>query len=108
MAIVATPSLPSTNRVRKVRAERLTAIALFRNRLLLRINPFAILILRTDKYCTRRPHRRVAAASNAPVTTKKKHVVAQSLKIVGSPVAQLRFTLVVQHRSLLVRLHLKM
>ncbi len=67
--------------------EGLTRKALGRNRLLLRINPLSILILRTDQNGAGRTHGRDAIARYGAVASEHKHVIAQDLVVIGGEVA---------------------
>ena len=107
MAIVASLCLLRAHGVREVRAESLTAVTFFGDRLLLRVNPLAILILRGHQYRASRSHRSVSLSGHGAVTPKQKNVVSQSLKIVRGPVPKVRLALVVKHRALLIGLHLQ-
>src|ERR1041384_1757319 len=91
-----------------MRAEGLAAVAFFGHGLLLRIDPFAVLVLRAHQHCARRSHGSKTSARHGSITAKQKDIVAQSLKIVGSPVPQLLLAFTVKHRALLVGFHLQM
>jgi len=75
--------------------KRLPAEAFGGNRLLRVVEPLAIGVLRTHHHRARRPRGRDAMAGNCTVHSKHVAIVAQHLKIIGSPVARGREAFVV-------------
>ena len=73
--------------VRKMRIERLAAVAFGGNGLLLRINPFAIRVLRADHDRARRTNHRHAVLLYRAVDAEHENVVAHDLRIVGREIA---------------------
>src|SRR5262249_60061194 len=67
VAVGADLGLGCADGVRHESAERVSAVAFGRNRLLLRIEPFAVLVLRTYQHGAGRTRRRDAMASDRPV-----------------------------------------
>ena len=93
--------------VREMRIERLAAVAFRRNRLLLRVNPFAIRILRADHDRARRADHCHAIFLHRPVDAEHENVVAHDLRIVGGEIAVGHaFEFVLRHA--LVRFHRQM
>ena len=93
--------------VREMRIERLAAVAFRGNGLLLRINPFAIGVLRTDHDRARGTEHRHAILLHRAVDAEHENVVAHDLRIVGGEVAVGHaFEFVLRHA--LVRLHRQM
>jgi hypothetical protein len=84
--------------------ERLTAEAFGGDRLLLRIDPFAVLILRTDEDGGARGGGRDAMSRHGAVFGEHENVVAQDLEVISRVVARL-VALVVAVGHLAVRLH---
>ena len=87
MAIAARLCLLAAHSVRHVRVECLTGKALGGSSLLLRINPFAVLILRAHQHGGRRTHGSDAIAGNGPVATEHENIIAQNLEVVFREVA---------------------
>ena len=88
-------------------AERRSAVAFLRDGLLLRVYPLAILILRADQNRASRPNRSVSSSGHASVAPQHVHIVPKRLEVVRGPVPQFLLAFVVEHRALLVRLHLQ-
>src|SRR5579863_9986429 len=107
MAIRATFSLRDAHGMRDEGAEGLPAESLCRDRLLLVIDPITIVVLRTHQHSTCRAHRRDAMSRDRPIDGQAVDIVAQNLKIIGSPIASLD-SLVVKHGHLLICSHRKM
>src|ERR1700730_12523572 len=75
------------SRVREVRVECLAAIAFSRKCLLLRINPFAVRVLRTDDDRARGADHGHAVLLYRAVDAEHEDVVAHHLWVVGSEVS---------------------
>ena len=93
--------------VREMRIERLAAVTFRGNGLLLRINPFAIRILRADHDRARRADHRQSILFHRAVDAEHENVVAHDLRIVGGEIAvgdAFKFVL----RRPLVRVHRQM
>ena len=94
-------------RVRKVRVKSLAAVAFGTHRLLLRIDPVAVLVLRTDNNRTRRPDDGEPVLFNGAVDAKHEYIVAHDLRIVSRKIAvNDSFELIQRHP--LIRLHREM
>src|SRR6266478_1513326 len=91
----------AAGRVRKMRIERLAAVTLRGDRLLLGINPFAIGILRTDDDRARRTNHREPIALHRSVNTELKDIIADDLRIVGGEVARGGPFILVERRALI-------
>src|SRR5438876_5534225 len=74
--------------MRHMRIEGLTGEAFGGNGLLLMIDPFAVLILRTNQHCRRRAYGRDAIAGYRAVATQHEYVVAQYLEVIAGEVAR--------------------
>src|SRR5260370_11275307 len=90
-----------------MRIERLAAVTFGRKCLLLRINPFAVLILRADHDRARRAYYRHPVFLHGAVNAEHEDVVAHDLWIVGREISVgdafefiLRHTLVRFHRQM--------
>ena len=73
----------AAGRVREMRIERLAAVTFGGKCLLLRVNPFAIRVLRTDHDRARRTNHRHAIFLHRAVDAEHENVVAHDLRIVG-------------------------
>ena len=73
--------------VREMRIERLAAVAFGADGLLLRVNPFAIRVLRADDHRARRTDHRHPVLLHRAVDAEHEDVVAHDLRIVGGEVA---------------------
>ena len=86
--------------VREMRVERLAAIALRRDGLLLRIHPFAVRVLRTDDHRARRTQHGHAVILHRAVDAEHEHVVTHDLRVVRGEIAVRRaLELVERHRA---------
>src|SRR6185369_17726233 len=103
-ALRAAPGLLGAHGVGHVGREGRPAEPARRRRLLLRVEPLAVLVLRGDDDGAGGAGGGDAVAADRAVLGQEVDVVAQGLEVVGSPVAA-DATLVVQVRLLLVRLH---
>ena len=93
--------------VREMRIEGLAAVAFGRKRLLLRINPFAIRILRADHDRARGTNHRHPILLHGAVDPEHENVVAHDLRIVGGEIAiGHAFEFVLRHA--LIRFHRQM
>ena len=105
MAVLAILRRPDAARgVREMRIESLAAVAFRGKRLLLRINPLAIGILRADHDRARGTNHRHAILFHRAVEPEHENVVAHDLRIVGRKIAighAFEFVL----RDALVRFH---
>ena len=77
----------AARRVWEMRVERLTAVTLSRNGLLLRINPFAIRILRADHDRAGRSNHRHPISLHCAVFAEHENVVTHDLRIVSREVS---------------------
>ena len=68
--------------VREMRIERLAAIALGADGLLLRINPLAVRVLRADDHGGRRTQNRQAVGLHRAVNAQLENIVAHDLRVV--------------------------
>ena len=73
--------------VREMRIERLTAVTFRRKRLLLRINPLAVSVLRTDHDRARRTNHRHPIFLYRGVDSEHENVVAHDLRIVSREIS---------------------
>ena len=94
-------------RMREMRIKRLAAVTFGRKCLLLRINPFAVLILRADHDRARRAYHRHPLFLHGAVDAEHEDVVAYDLWIVGCEISVgdafefiLRYALVRFHRQM--------
>ncbi len=92
------------HRVRHVRAERVAAEALGGDRLLLRVDRLAVVVVRADVDGARRAGRDDAVAGHVAVAGQHEDVVAQRLEVVGRPVAASSSPSLCSMRHLLVGL----
>src|SRR5207247_9206923 len=91
----------AAGRVRKMRIERLAAVTLRGDRLLLGINPLAIGILRTDDDRARRTDHREPIALHRSVNPELKDIIADDLGIIGGEVARGDSFKLVERRALI-------
>src|SRR3954468_24310273 len=92
--------------VREMRIERLAAISLGGERLLLRVNPFAVRVLRTHHHCARRPNDGHSIPLHRAIDAEHEDIVPNDLWIVGGviPICDpfklvLRYPLIRFHRQ---------
>jgi len=102
VTVGAGPRLLPAHRVGHEGRERRAREAGRRDRLLLRVDPLAVLVLRGREDRARRTGGRDPAAAHRAVARQREDVVAQGLEVVANPVAA-RFALVVQIGLLLRR-----
>src|SRR5678815_1520338 len=91
-----------------ISAEGVTTQTFRRNCLLLRINPFSILILRAHEDRARGSRWRDSIACNSPVLTQHVNVVSESLKVVLRVVAKMLLAFIVKHWLLSISRHRQM
>src|ERR1035438_3872262 len=107
MTVRASLGFFSTHGVRDESAEGLPAETLRGNRLLLIIDPIAVVVLGTHEHGACRAHGSDSMAGDRAINRQAVDVVAQNLEIVRRPIASGK-ALVVQHRHLLICAHWKM
>src|SRR5262245_18115292 len=105
VTIAADLCLTGADRVWNECAEGMPAVAIRGDCLLLRVEPFAVLVLRTDQDSASRSSRCNPPARYCAVLGQHKDVIAESLEIVLRVIAQFIGTLVVKHRFLPVGDH---
>ena len=94
----------AAGRVRKMRIERLAAVAFSGDGLLLRVNPFAIRVLRANDDGARRTNHREPIALHRSVDAELEDVVTDDLGIIRREVARGDPFILVERRAL-IRLH---
>ena len=107
MAVRASLRFALANTVREVWIESLSAQPLGGNRLLLRIEPFALRALRGNQHGARRAHRDNLAFFRRAVAAQHENVVAQHLIVVRGEVPRRGLTLAVQRRPVGIGCHRK-
>src|SRR5262245_36681893 len=98
MTVVACLGLRRAFGVREMGVERLRAEAARRNRRLLNVDVFAILIGRRDHEGRARSYRRDLAAIDMPAASQHEHVVARYLRVVGGVDARLAALIMLDRR----------
>ena len=99
MAVGAVLGRPhAAGRVRKVRIESLAAITIPAHRLLLRIDPVPVLVLRADDHRARGSNHREPVLLHRAINAKHEHIVAHDLRVIGCKIA-------IHHALILVQWH---